>query len=289
MKRAVSQHDGALRLDTLAVGEGDRREEEPRRSDLRHLLELQLSGKVFALHLFQEAHSVYAHNQHAWELMLLVFIDRDVCSLAPELMQQTSLEAFPKHHIGELVVADVELDRIEMAGVVDVAAFRDREPAGSLATTPGILARLQRSLVAELRDLGRSSGIARVHGRAYRISAMKVSEIAIGNCRWARSPPGCLQRRCISHAAACRSASQRHASRRWRSRQMFASCRGFESCRDHGEASLGCVCMDWRQQSWPFACAQREIIPQGDAVHHRLLLGPAVAARRCGTGSDCPR
>ena len=56
-----------------------------------------------------------------------------------------------KEHVGELVVADIELDRVEVAGVVDVAALRDGEAALAgdelLVAVPGAIAVLSLTCV----------------------------------------------------------------------------------------------------------------------------------------------
>ena len=94
------------------------------------LVDGELAAEVVALHLLEEAHPFDAHDQHGRELVVLVLgKGGDVDVPAPERMHEAGLDALAEHHIGELVVADVELHRIEMAGVVDVAALRDREPA----------------------------------------------------------------------------------------------------------------------------------------------------------------
>jgi hypothetical protein len=68
-------------------------------------------------------------------------------------LNQALGHALAEHDVGELVEAEVELDGIEVAGVVDVAALLDRELAlggDESAGGGGALA----GLVAEMRDHG---------------------------------------------------------------------------------------------------------------------------------------
>ena len=58
-----------------------------------------------------------------------------------------------KEHVGELVVADIELDRVEVPGVVDVAALRDGE--ATLADDQLLGRAGGGRLVVRLRDLHR--------------------------------------------------------------------------------------------------------------------------------------
>ena len=62
---------------------------------------------------------------------------------SPHLVHEAGVDAAGEEDVGELVVADVELDRVEVAGVVDVAALRDGETALSddqlLVSAPGAI------------------------------------------------------------------------------------------------------------------------------------------------------
>ena len=95
-----------------------------------------------------------ADDHHVGELVALELRERrHLHALAAQTPHQALGHALAEHDVGELVVADVELDGVEVAGVVDVAALLDRELALG-GDEPAGRGRALAGLVAEMRDHG---------------------------------------------------------------------------------------------------------------------------------------
>src|SRR6185503_1484259 len=94
-------------------------------------------------------------DHHRWKLVVLEFGHaRDSGALdGTDLAHDARVYAASEEYVGELVVADVEFDRVEVAGRVDVAALRDREAA--LAHDELLVRAGNLGLVVDLRDLCR--------------------------------------------------------------------------------------------------------------------------------------
>src|ERR1700730_7019866 len=154
LRRGESEENRALCLDAFGVGEGDRGEHEVGAGRGRDAVDRQLGGEVVALqHLVVPA--LDRDDQHVGELVALEVGEGDAGALEPQVLQDVGLQALAEGDVGELVEADVELDCVEMAGVVDVAALGDREAALG-ADEAGVLALGGGgALVLEVRQLGR--------------------------------------------------------------------------------------------------------------------------------------
>ena len=150
---AERQRDRTLGLDAFGVGEGDGREEEPGVTDRRDLVDRQLGREVLAVERLEVA-ALQADDHHRRKLVLLEFGHRrDLDVAGAHLVHEAGVDAAGEEDVGELVVADVELDRVEVAGVVDVAALRDREAA--LADDQLLVGAGDRRLVVDLENLRR--------------------------------------------------------------------------------------------------------------------------------------